>query len=855
MSVRADRRTVAIAIFIVAIMVFPVMLFTGNEETSQAATATSRTTTINYVDPYGTNDPISKEYYGIPATEYNPMYWDLDTKWVAPVKNGDNFEKAKLSSADVLVPFTVKYSDTYQEVSGDYLTINGVTQKSSDWIVEGKPDPSGAQYVEKVIKISMPTGVTVPGYTDQTDNWSLDIIPIANAIGDVPSTGKNETRFQYTGINGSATLFSLTYHYYNDCIYIRVNTCGTPANINDISDGNEVICSFNARLTLSGSEMSDLDVKHVFGGWILGESELVYPGDVVPLNTTQLKAKWVFPDILVTPGISTTSLSVTSKNPTLVKASGGWNADTTFTQDIIISDFSGTSSITGWFHEVNGVYVSGKSNDMFKTVYLLKPTNYADANTITVNNTSVTLGTYRSYGDPNAVDYKKVTILLNGSLNLISNNNNNDVTIDNIKLKQVSSTSDRVGQYNTTNKIDAKQNRLILGNGIETLEGAQDTIYYAPIVAGGNGSKQIEEKTIVAGNFGNNESLTVSVGTFVIIHSGTYAHVYGASGKLGDGSHHRSSYLVIKSATVIGVVSGAFYNSELYGDTNDTSSKSYLRGGTFIYAYDLKMIGDKYEDMASGVLDPSINEAHTKWRIDESSALQGGNYRGKIYGSTHIFLTGTSSVFEVSGGGRNAGSYCDSTYLEISGKSIVRHIACGTVIDGSQDKNNSVGNVYLKVADAAKVATLLGGGYDTYTLSDKPSKYGGSINIDVTGGVLGYVYGGGMRGNIGDKTNPTTININISGGTVLKDVFGGGKGGLDKVHHKAETDDDSPTGVFGRFDNSKKGSCANSKNPTGYSCVYGSINININGGYISGNVYGGGESAAAVNTYYSNTSG
>ena len=853
MSVRADRRTVAIAIFIVAIMVFPVMLFTGNEESSQAVVATSRTTTITYVDPYGTNASISKEYYGIPATEYNPMYWDLDTKWVAPVKDGDNFEKAKLGSADVLVPFTVKYSDTYQEVSGDYLTINGVTQKSSDWIVEGKPDPSGAQYVEKVIKISMPTGVTVPGYTDQTDNWSLDIIPIANAIGDVPSTGKNETRFQYTGINGSATLFSLTYHYYNDCIYIRVNTCSTPANINDISDGNEVICSFNARLTLSGSEMSDLDVKHVFGGWILGESELVYPGDVVPLNTTQLKAKWVFPDILVTPGISTTSLSVTSKNPTLVKASGGWNADTTFTQDIIISDFTGTSSITGWFHEVDGVYVSGKSNDMFRTVYLLKPDNYDTDNTITATSTNVTVGTYRSYDDPDDDTYKKVTILLNGDLTMIA-----DVTIDNVNWQQKKSTDNRIGQDVSKSKINANNYRLILGTGIETLQANSsvgnkyDTIYYTPVVYGGHRGNNIrvqENKSIVAANFGQNETLSVDIGTYMIIHSGTYGNVLGG-GSIGSTSAYRSTYMVIKSAVVIGVVSGGTNTSAINGGPNNMNN-NYLTGGSFIYAYDLKMLGDKFEDMAAGVQDPVINDAHTKWRIDESSALQGGNYSGRVNGCTHIFLSGTSSIFEVAAGGRNAKSVCNATYLEITGKAIVRHVACGTVIDGSENENNSVGNVYIRVADAAKVATLLGAGYDTYTLSAFPSKYGGTIDIDVTGGILGYIYGGGMRGTIGKTTATVTINLDISGGTVLKDVFGGGRGGLDKVHHKAEITNDEPTGQFGRFDKDDKS--PNSQNATGFSQVVGNINVNISGGTIQGNVYGGGESTAAVETYYSNS--
>ncbi len=857
MASKSDKRSVAIAIMIVAIMVFPVAMFMDTGENSQvSAESQSRETTITYVDPYGTNSSTPVVYYGIPATEYNPLYWDLETKWTSPVWVADsgngtpNYQKAKLGTAKVLVPFTVQYLDEYNDVSGDYIVINGVTKSFAEWNIN-KADPR--QNEGKVIKISMPTDVTVPAYTTTaTSN------PLAKEVDDEGSTGKNENRFKFGDANDEK--FSLTYHYNGNCIYIRVNSLlpETVDNLLDISNKTEVTCGFYADLTLSGDQRTDVEVDPVFGGWKNGD-QLVYPGDVVPLNTTRLTANWVYPDIrLISSTLATSSITASTQTPALVQPTGGWNANTEFMSEHRIADFSDASTFTDWYHEVGGVYISGKSDDMFRMIYLLEPSS-AD-NSIDIDGTNPIVGTYRSYDSPDTDAQEKVTLLMKGNMTM-----NGDVTIDNVKLKQVTSTQDRLARDTAKSMINANQKRLILGTGIDTLAGNSDTIYYAPVVYGGNSNKAtfIENKTIVAANFTDGQSLKVDLGTFVIIHSGTYSHVLGG-GNIGDTgtsvingenkSKNRSTYLVIKGATVLGVVSGS-------GESNSPTVRGgadnlgYLTGGTFVYAYNLKMVGDKYEDMASGVTDRDILYAHANWRIDESSALQGGNYRGKVYGSTHVFLSGTSSVFEVAAGGRNAASMCNNTYLEISGKATVRHVACGTVIDGSEAKNNCVGNVYIRVADDAKVATLLGGGYDTYTLTTYPSKYGGSINIDVFGGTLGYVYGGGMRGTIGDEDNLTTIYLNISGGTILKDVFGGGRGGLDKIHHKAETSNPAPTGQLGRFDSGDitKSYGPGTPNSTGYSQVYGTINVSISGGVVNGNVYGGGESTPAVATYYSAT--
>lgn len=134
---------------------------------------------------------------------------------------------------------------------------------------------------------------------------------------------------------------------------------------------------------------------------------------------------------------------------------------------------------------------------------------------------------------------------------------------------------------------------------------------------------------------------------------------------------------------------------------------------------------------------------------------------------------------------------------------------------------------------------MFGAGYDTFYKATYASMYdGGSIAVTIDGDcTVGYVYGGGYRGTIGTKEKPIdSISININGGKVLNDVFGGGRGGLDKVCHNAD-------GTF------NWGSSHN--DTTGFSIVYcKKITISISeGAIVEGNVYGGGESTPYITKY------
>ena len=275
------------------------------------------------------------------------------------------------------------------------------------------------------------------------------------------------------------------------------------------------------------------------------------------------------------------------------------------------------------------------------------------------------------------------------------------------------------------------------------------------------------------------------------------------------------------------------------------------QGGTFLYAVGVKMTGDRYEDYASGFDNPLDPQYHDIWQVDESTALQGGSNNKEVRGSSHVFVSGKSSVFDVQGGGRRSSSTTDHTYVEISGNAAVRHMACGTITDGvsSAKDFSSVKQSEIYVVGNPHIAMLLGAGYDTWSSYNNSSMTSGTIKVTLDGGTVGYLYGGGMRGSIGTTTQDVNITINLNGGTVVNDVFGGGRGGLDKIHHDAKST--LPTGKMGRWEGTAS---YGNNNSTGYSKVYGNITITLDGTNIGGNLYGGGESFAAVNVYMKNSS-
>lgn len=522
--------------------------------------------------------------------------------------------------------------------------------------------------------------------------------------------------------------------------------------------------------------------------------------------------------------------------------------------------YSGPSVFAGW-QTVNGV--SKDPGDILNTDVLIAkwtaPEIYLDIDDheIHTNDETWNVRPYKtySYGDnpvpsnihvndgsvPKYTDITNVDADLNGDLTsgtyrsigsqihtskIVNNVNlNGHVIIDNLNLY-----ADKQGSNHGDGGIGIFANgyKLIMGTGIG-LGGTNLEPTQAPQLYGGTNS------------YG-----TIS-GTDVVIFSGVYYNVI--AGSTGD---------TITGDTRVMLAGGAVLDTLAGG--NAGSQDGRITGDAYVYVLgDAFMPGDYYEEKYLGYgneLAERLNGINLDHLV-ESSILTGGSTQGKVNGNTYVYISNEATLWDVQGGGRRAAStQVGTANVEVSGEALVKHLVCGSITDGNNTSNptESVKNVKITVKDGASVGSVFGAGYDTYYQASQPSMYdGGTIEVNIQGLCkVGYVYGGGYRGTIGTNSEPIeSIEINISGGTVLHDVFGGGRGGVDKILHDK---DGVPTKIpwVKEEDNPDYGSSANSmSDTTGHSEVFvNSLSINITGGEVRGNVYGGGESVPTISGSY-----
>ncbi len=406
-----------------------------------------------------------------------------------------------------------------------------------------------------------------------------------------------------------------------------------------------------------------------------------------------------------------------------------------------------------------------------------------------------------------------ITISLGGT----SYNFSYDTIIDNVTF----SANSGANHGDIVGGLLANGHALVLGTGIG-LSSSVTSVGGAPQVYGGNSN----------GTVGS---------TNVIIHSGIYYNVVaGGHGCTVNGD----TKLVMRGGVVLDtVIGGCSRNGGTHGTVNGNTNV-YLLG-------DVRLIGDFYEEKSLNSSYAGENNGKIT-ELTESTILTGGSNDGSITGNTNVHISGNASAWDVQGGGRRGSSSVAGTAnVTVSGDAAIKHTLCGSITDGlytglGYSAKQCVKNVCLTVKDNAYVASAFGAGYDTFYPANYSSMYGSdsSIQININGGTVGYVYGGGYRGAIGytgaDATTPNalkSIEINIAGGRVLYDVFGGGRGGLDKTCHNATTYADSWS--------------VSDWDTTGRSHVsVGTISITVgSNATVYGNVYGGGESTPVITSY------
>ena len=401
-----------------------------------------------------------------------------------------------------------------------------------------------------------------------------------------------------------------------------------------------------------------------------------------------------------------------------------------------------------------------------------------------------------------------------------------NVIIDNVYLQNRNNTfpgnnhgdGDGYGLY-------ARGHTLVVGTGVELPSG-------------------VSRASIAPQVYGGSSGGTVEGSTDVIIHSGVFYNVVAG----GYNCHITgSTNLVMRGGIVLDTVVG--------GNSGGASNNNVIEHDTNVYMTgDVRLPGDDYEEKQ---LDELYSNGFT-FSLTESTILTGGSNNGIIAGNSNVHISGSAELWDVQGGGRRGESSVLTATVTVSGNALIKHVLCGSITDGLDGKpghgstandNKCVKDVNITIGDRATVASVFGAGYDTYYAANHASMIdGGTISITIEDScTVGYVYGGGYRGTIGSAEKPIeSISISISGGTVLCDVFGGGRGGVDKILHNTDGS---------VYDNGSE-SMADS---TGFSKVYvNSIEISLSGGTIRGSIYGGGESVPVLDSvsggkeYYGN---
>ncbi len=865
-----SARTKSFAVLVAALFIIPILLGPGILNLFNHSDADPNPITYDRFITYHSNTTEDKSltvgYSGIAATEYNPEYW-------ADTVDGT--------------------SSSYSNWTGDTVSLSGLSDYSvtnhtimlAFWLADGSSDGSSWG---TVYKIKMPEGSRI--------NYILDGYPDSGGVKvlDRPDSGYSVAKYTEDGtiikFNSNAPTDSDISNKSNTIV--KLSADGSHILIRD-SDKN-----FAVKIFLNiDCELSQLN--KVFAGWSTDANgtDTVYPGDVIKASKdenspTDLYAKWIVPDSFL---LKKDVYDLRALNTSLWGENGVGYTIETITPYANLSNVwarDGNCNVEGWQYieaislkyydedtttEFKGAYdkvipgwndnqsVKRTAPDMFGTIYHIngehacKNRNYEYHMNISGTGKegqiilkTLPAGTYRSTDSIASMVFDG-----SGPCNM-----SGDIIIDNMRMDSEARSSTHGDGNNAS--LYANGHKLIMGTGIVNKSFNPNS---PPNVSDGRNAPQI-----VGGTLGDGDDITeaaitgkkivfsddedtdsddndaVDLATFVIVHSGVYANIVsgskGGGNVIGSAENPLSTYLVLKGGSTIDTIVGGSSKGSIYGMSGNDATR--YSGGTYVYLIDHFTPGDDYEDIQSGWY--SDDYSRNGYTILESSIIQGGctridsgNRYSAIHGATHVFATGTSSLWDVQGGGRSDGTQTDVSYVEISGHSVIRHVACGTITDGAKTRTlNTVDDVIIRVKDSATVANVFGAGYDTWDSPTNSSMTEGTITVNIEGGTVGNVYGGGYRGTVGvapsnSDQRSVTIHVNIIGGKILQNVYGGGSGGVDKIKHNPDgTHNASSARLYSM----------------GRSLVFGDIYVTVGGSaQVNGNVYGGGMAVPKLQEY------
>ena len=333
--------------------------------------------------------------------------------------------------------------------------------------------------------------------------------------------------------------------------------------------------------------------------------------------------------------------------------------------------------------------------------------------------------------------------------------------------------------YNTSNTVYVA-NKTTYGSDIDKILDSNNdnlTVYYQGASSFSGTIRSTEECAT---------RLTVKSGKFGTSQYDMYTGIY--VGGLSGGTHYNAR---------LGKIEGGWINNLIGGPLTSSSRSGY--NDTYIY-------------MTGGNVDVMV----------------GGAGRSPTYGNRIISVTGGKVNYGVLGGSNGSGSDASDGDGTVNGSSYIYIGGHATIGDDTLITNNT------KMWGISS-GTVFGNGNGKTGYSAIGSNDNSYLTIDGEANIKGSVYGGGNYGATGvsSSLSSTESIINIIGGTIQQDVYGGGN------QNGAGSSSTSATVTINQTGGTVNGSIYGGSNQSG--TIYGNTNVNVLDGTVTTNVYGGGK--------------
>ena len=283
-----------------------------------------------------------------------------------------------------------------------------------------------------------------------------------------------------------------------------------------------------------------------------------------------------------------------------------------------------------------------------------------------------------------------------------------------------------IGNTNITVKHSPSQIPVIYGGGNSA--GAANTTINIEEVTGDN---YINVKNIYGGS---NQTGDIN-STSITVNTGVIEYVYGGN---NAGGISENTSIVCNDGTI-----GTIYGGGNQAEVNNTSI--VIHNGNI--------------DTVYGGCNAAVTNEDTNVTINGgtfTSNIYGGGNAGAVLGDTHVVLNSNSgSIPNVFGGGNQAGA--NNTYININSSA-----SSGATITNLYGGSNNAGNINSTniTKNAGTVSNLYGG--------NNAGGVSAETNVVINGGdVINNLFGGGNSADVGDS------NITLNNGTI-KSIYGGG---------------------------------------------------------------------------------